>query len=640
VKQLQHRIDLIKAKSKVDFGVYGILEPKTLSSVDKIMDAGALGVKTYMMSCFQNTIGHFPPEAFKGMLEEIGEKFPELLLVVHPEMATERELYMSSPLRTVPLESRLDNAHSIKSIEFGGGANKGSYIDELCRKVQSDEEDNDCPTPNLESPTQLKWKVKENKEKSEVNDLVHFELLSYSYDNGNEQNEKNETSSDSDNDDLNNMGKEKSDKPSHAQSEAKKSESRGPFLVLKEVEQDEENDSPEEKQQVRSESKLNSSPIKKSIFAKSSPVRTSLASLKTFGDEPTEEEEKEAPNRRNEETFDDLFEDERKMIQKRKDKNLLKETQAQGLRIEEIHEERSNEESQGEPNKEVQNEASSGETDSEKEKEEVKEEKEDPFKEVEAPKVQKQEPVQVQEIEKRNEEDSLSTLMERRKLDSIGGAPFGIKTTRKLPLLLNVQRNQLPKSPNVNIFSFLPAKKTDSISPLGEIKTPSTLLGSPLNDKAQSSPEKKKLDQTRKLLKMITVTDSKIPNITSPETSKPKIGLEFRETSLETEADSEKLKRMSPTFKGSLNEFGSPDFSNSKQFASTNSSLLQRRMSHKPSLEIQPSISSALSTPSRGNFSSRINSIEVTKSPESMAKKEAKFNQSYRTFLANRPQNW
>jgi hypothetical protein len=327
-------------------------------------------------------------------------------------------------------------------------------------------------------------------------------------------------------------------------------------------------------------------------------------------------------------------------IKEQKEKSPFKEPQAKGLRIEEIHEEKSNEESQGESNKDAQNERSSEDSGSEK----SDEEKEDPFKESSVQQVQAQEKHQVQEREKSDDNESLSTLMQRRKLDALGSTPYGIRTNKNLSLILNVQRNQT-KSPSVNLFAQLSSsRKNDSESLFGDKKSPSTLLGSPLKDKIQNSPEKKKLDHTRKLLKFITESDSKASSITSPPATKlDKVPLDYQETSLDTEVESEKILKTFPIFKGSLDDASSPESSN-RPFASTNSSLLQRRMSHKPSLEVQPSLSSTHSSPSirsvRSNFSNRINSIEVTKSPESMAKKEAKFNQSYRTFLANRPQNW
>jgi len=183
IKSLQKRIKLIKANSKVDFGLYGLLEPRTETHIEQTLDLGVLGLKCYLMNCFQNTIGHYPPENFQNLLIDLEMRVPGILLVVHPEIATERELYSSSPCRTFIIEKRLDMNHAIKSLEFGGGAHKGSYIDDFAKKGESDEDDeeNECPTATLDTPSKLKGRINKNREKSEIDDLVHFELVSYSF---------------------------------------------------------------------------------------------------------------------------------------------------------------------------------------------------------------------------------------------------------------------------------------------------------------------------------------------------------------------------------------------------------------------------------------------------------------------------
>ena len=190
VRSLQQRISAIKKHSKVDFGVFGILEPKTENSIGKLQEIGVLGLKCYLSSCFQSSIGHFPPEDFKHVLEDLELKHPNLLIAIHPEIATEREIYLTSPCRTVPLDKRLDRDYGIKSLEFGGAANKGSYYEETSNKDTNSNADNGCyddedelPSSFIDTPSKLEGRINKSKQKTEVKNLVHFELASYAYEN-------------------------------------------------------------------------------------------------------------------------------------------------------------------------------------------------------------------------------------------------------------------------------------------------------------------------------------------------------------------------------------------------------------------------------------------------------------------------
>lgn len=179
-KSIQQRIKLIRTSSKVDYGVYGLLESRTEECIDKMIELGVMGFKCYLMNCFQSTINHYPPERLQSLLKSIEEKYPETLLAIHPEMATERELYQSSPCRTFTIEKRLDMGHKIQSLEFGGGAHKGSYIDDFARKDDSEdgEEDGDSAA-GVDTPTKLRDRINKTREKSEIEDLVYFEKASY-----------------------------------------------------------------------------------------------------------------------------------------------------------------------------------------------------------------------------------------------------------------------------------------------------------------------------------------------------------------------------------------------------------------------------------------------------------------------------
>ena len=126
---------------------------------------------------FQNTVGFFDPDHVLESVQATVSKYPDVLLAFHPEVATDRELYLSSPCRLVEKEKRLDMDHEIKSITLGGGANKGAYMEDLINN-ESAEEDDDGLT-KADTPSKLGKKVKNSKELNEVNQLVYMELLQY-----------------------------------------------------------------------------------------------------------------------------------------------------------------------------------------------------------------------------------------------------------------------------------------------------------------------------------------------------------------------------------------------------------------------------------------------------------------------------
>ena len=246
---LKEKIQTLKSNSKVDFGIFGLLEPKTQENIQEMVDLGVMGLKCYLFSCLQNGVGNIEPEYLGPLMEYLNEYFPNLLLAFHPEVATERELYLSSPCRLNKLEDRLDMNFEIKSLGLGGGANKGAYLEEFNKSATNSEgidDDDDCPTPSLDTPSKLRSKIKKSKEKTEINQLVHFELMSYGYEESKIDTEN--MSSDSDTeipDSLNSSPMAKSNKgtPKHRDSKltsakpAKKSIFKN--IEIKEVNSDE-----------------------------------------------------------------------------------------------------------------------------------------------------------------------------------------------------------------------------------------------------------------------------------------------------------------------------------------------------------------------------------------------------------------
>lgn len=45
---LDSKIEDLQQKSKIDFGFYGLLEPKTADSSEEIVKRGAIGLKAYL----------------------------------------------------------------------------------------------------------------------------------------------------------------------------------------------------------------------------------------------------------------------------------------------------------------------------------------------------------------------------------------------------------------------------------------------------------------------------------------------------------------------------------------------------------------------------------------------------------------
>jgi len=51
---------------------------------------------------------------------------------------------------------------------LGAGANKGAYLEEFSKSANSEgiDDDDDCPTPSLDTPSKLRSKIKKSKEKN------------------------------------------------------------------------------------------------------------------------------------------------------------------------------------------------------------------------------------------------------------------------------------------------------------------------------------------------------------------------------------------------------------------------------------------------------------------------------------------
>jgi len=582
IEILQKRINKIKANSRVDFGVFGIFEPKTQDFADKIVETGVLGLKCYLLNCFQNTIGHFDRENIREVLESLEALCPDTLLLVHPELATEREIYLTSPCRPLPLRKRLDMSHAIKSMEFGGAANKGSYIEELCRKKQDDEAENDddddddedkvgeieCSIGDIDSPTKLKNQVKKTQEKTEINDLVHFELLSYSYENNEapeiETDYNNRKDSDSDEEDV--------------MERIVKAKSQKTLTLNKCIEIQEEKEDDKEV----NEGKINifsneqkNSPVKFSRFASSRMSKV----VENFKDEfeiPEQKEEGDTPNPIKDEKPKEDYEEEKPQNDSQSE-----------------HEEESTE-------------------------------------------------IVKQEQNSQNSKKNLAALKAQKNFiasELLNESPIG-----KVLFPEQTVSSCFTISPLTDLNSANSTKS--NIKSLGS--TSQVSLRGIFNEKSKKNTLDHKRTQTRKFLASLTASES-ASNTPKTATSETKTATETKDSSqVETSPINGKaqtnagtaLLPFSESSQQSLEDKseGFSPMNSIRPVGSASSSLLQRRMSLKSAINIRPSMTSILSSP--GSNFTKVNSLDLFKTPEEMARKEAKFNECYRTFLANRPQNW
>ena len=553
IASLRERIGKLKANSKVDFGIFAMLEPKTKNVIDKMLETGVIGLKCYLLNCFQESLGHFSSEMFPQVLKDL-ENYSNLFLMVHPEVATERELYISSPCRAVAIETRLDMKHIIKSIELGGAANKGSYLDELCKKScnDDDDDDDDCPTAKLDTPTKLRSKVMKTKEKTEINDIVHFELLSYGY-----NNPKNEIvgGGDSSDSDVEIIKKSKTEQlqvlPIHTESiEAYGDNQENESMSLEERNKEDNirsqawNEEPKSREvvkvnipdfnNIRLESSIPNSSNKKSRFARSSNQAVEIVkeSDYDFGKDACTDATSNSQSKRTS------------------------------------------------PEKELN---PDGNLDSSKST------KEGSFV---YPK-----PIQISGLKSKPHIQRPLQTMGNLKISPSGHDPNKALTqTRKMLSFFTAS----------DVKETYEKSNTSSPSPITSLGVSTTQNKENLNHSGESN-------QSKTFFPLSYIKET--PSSTSSQ---------FSSSLQKTEALTS-ATNLSPAL-------------STKPMTPASSSLLLRRISRKPLHGITLPSASFLSSPS-SDFT-KVNSLAVLKSPRGAAKKEAKYNQNYRIFLANRPQNW
>ena len=188
---LETKKSYLQKHSKVDFGLLGVLEPKFSKDYQKILDCGVLGFKMYMIQCIQNSIEHFNYKAAREFLAEIDD---DILLIIHPEVADDKEIFASSPLRMQAPQKRIDLEVDIRDSSMFGAANKGkAYQTKYSSFLDNDSDDNEETAAKLpairrvnkkmsvglDSPTKLRKDIRRSSEKNMIEHLAKVELLTY-----------------------------------------------------------------------------------------------------------------------------------------------------------------------------------------------------------------------------------------------------------------------------------------------------------------------------------------------------------------------------------------------------------------------------------------------------------------------------
>lgn len=547
IKNLNQRITTIQEISRIDFGVLGILDPQTEDYTQEIANAGVLGFKCYLMSCFQNTVGNFEIEAFQPLLEKLGSKHKDHLLMVHPEVATNRELYLTSPCRTVPLKNRLDADYDVKSIDIGGAANRGSYFEEFNKKEQSVLDGTDLIEPaelTIDSPSQLKSKVKKVRENMEIDDIVSYELQSYDF--GKQETESNQCCDRDYLDDLMQKGGEKE-------------------LIA-------------HLQEFGFPDQTNESLLKKKEPAKGKLIKPSLSA--EIGNEIQKYDLKVDNPRRKTDSTDN--------------RSPHKKSRFASISFEDIRK--------------------SSNTDIKKEGEEIAFNLDQVEEKLTIP-------------EELNEEN-----------------PFEEKCKR---LVCQTSIEALPSGEDLKISA---STKIGDESPYGHgsITLHNDNFG--LSEDFQLNEINREASSSKGALSLIShgyndeerIEDSK-SMYEMPEhqhgSRMPRLSLGLRRLTASLEQihiPSFKQDKSLGTIE--IHSLTSSPLVRKHPLTPANSSLLGRRMSRKESGDTDASMISTMSSTAR-NYN-HINSLDINKSPISSSKKEAKLNQNYQVFLANRPQSW
>jgi dihydroorotase-like cyclic amidohydrolase len=181
LSNLKEKAAMLAETSKVDFGLVGLMEPRTIDHIQEFINFGVLGFKTYLIKPFQNSIDSLSIEQFQFVLDKLSKLTNTTTLAVHPEYADKRDIYTSSPFRSSVNTQRLDMSVEVKTQNIGDGASKGNYISlqNIDKKRMPSDPKKIFSLNEIDSPTKLERQINKITKKNEIVALSRRELCSY-----------------------------------------------------------------------------------------------------------------------------------------------------------------------------------------------------------------------------------------------------------------------------------------------------------------------------------------------------------------------------------------------------------------------------------------------------------------------------
>ncbi len=162
-----------------DCGLLAYLGPHNFRKIEDLWsDPYVIGFKAYLTHTPQNDMPFFKKESldkFSSFLNKLS--LNDLFLSIHPEKASLRDLYLSSPLRNLDIAKRLDlNEDISNSQKFGGGIHGEMSSDDDSNK--SDKSSDDEPETTMTMRDQLRQMIPTSailRKKAQDNDKLREE---------------------------------------------------------------------------------------------------------------------------------------------------------------------------------------------------------------------------------------------------------------------------------------------------------------------------------------------------------------------------------------------------------------------------------------------------------------------------------
>eukprot|EP00357_Protocruzia_adherens_P010770 CAMPEP_0115003136 /NCGR_PEP_ID=MMETSP0216-20121206/18416_1 /TAXON_ID=223996 /ORGANISM="Protocruzia adherens, Strain Boccale" /LENGTH=888 /DNA_ID=CAMNT_0002368853 /DNA_START=39 /DNA_END=2705 /DNA_ORIENTATION=- len=189
INRLNQKFALAQKACHVDIGFCAEMSSELIEDLPLLCNHGVLGFKIYCIPCPDSRLKHVDLSDVRGIMEQIANYDREMPLIIHPEVAKEKNLYISSPYRTETLQTRLtvEKTYSVHTFAGALGEDSDDNSDES-DEASDDEEDgaplmtqkslNGCSTPLL---TKRLLPVLKNLKNNPAS-LIQAEKDSYQYD--------------------------------------------------------------------------------------------------------------------------------------------------------------------------------------------------------------------------------------------------------------------------------------------------------------------------------------------------------------------------------------------------------------------------------------------------------------------------